>query len=124
MAVDAEALRDFRLRESGFHVADAGGEAAAFVGGERDDGLAVEVNVMEQCEHHLRIGAPPHGTTDENGENLQPGCYTDCGENFKFYGFYENNPQSKPPPELRFILHKLPVQYVISDEGRILSTIT
>ena len=124
MAIDGKLTSDLGLGEGFANVARTRGEAAAFVSGEWNDCLTVEIDVTEQREHHLRIGAPPHGTTDENGENLQPGCYTDCGENFKFYGFYENNPQSKPPPELRFILHKLPVQYVISDEGRILSTIT
>ena len=41
MAVDAELSRDLSLRESRFHVAHAGGEAAALVGGEGDDSLAV-----------------------------------------------------------------------------------
>ena len=58
MAVNAEALGDLCLREGFFHVADARGQAAALVGGERDDGLAVEVDVTEQREHHLRVGAP------------------------------------------------------------------
>ena len=34
--------------------------------GERNDGLAVEVDVLEEGEHHLRVGAPPHGTADED----------------------------------------------------------
>ena len=32
-----------------------------------DDGLAVEVDVLEEGEHHLRVGAPPHRTADEDG---------------------------------------------------------
>ena len=64
MTVDAELARDVGLREGFAHVAGAGSQAAAFVGGEGDDGLAVEVDVLEQREHHLRVGAPPHGTAD------------------------------------------------------------
>ena len=41
MAVDTEALGDLGFRKSFLHVADAGGEAAALVGGEGDDSLAV-----------------------------------------------------------------------------------
>ena len=33
-------------------------------------------------------------------------------------------PQDKILPELRFVLHNLLVQYVVSDDSRILSTIT
>ena len=67
VTVDAELARDLGLREGFAHVADAVGQAAAFVGGEGDDGLAVEVDVLEQREHHLRVGAPPHGTANEDG---------------------------------------------------------
>ena len=55
VTVDAELARDLGLREGFAH------------GGEGDDGLAVEVDVLEQREHHLRVGAPPHGTADEDG---------------------------------------------------------
>ena len=44
MAIDADTLGDIGLRESFFHVADAGGEAAAFVGGEGEDSLSVKVD--------------------------------------------------------------------------------
>ena len=37
------------------------------MGGEGDDGLAVEVDVLEEGEHHLRVGAPPHRTANEDG---------------------------------------------------------
>ena len=67
VTVDAELARDLGLREGFAHVAGATGQTAAFVGGEGDDGLAVEVDVLEQREHHLRVGAPPHGTADEDG---------------------------------------------------------
>ena len=39
VAIDGEAFGDGGLREGFFHVADAVGQAAAFVGGEGDDGL-------------------------------------------------------------------------------------
>ena len=39
--------------------------------GERDDGLAVEVDVLEEGKHHLRVGAPPYGTADEDGVVLR-----------------------------------------------------
>ena len=42
-------------REGFPHIAGAGGQAAALVGGEGDDGLAVEVDVLEQGEQHLRV---------------------------------------------------------------------
>ena len=64
MPTDAELARDLGLREGFLHIAGAGGEAAAFMGGKGDDGLAVEVDVLEEGEHHLRVGAPPHGTAD------------------------------------------------------------
>ena len=47
MAVDGEAFGNGGFRELALYVADAGGEAAALVGGEGDDGLAVEVDVLE-----------------------------------------------------------------------------
>ena len=69
VAVDAETLRDIGTWERLFHVLDAVGESRAFVGGERNDGLAFQVVgvVLEEGEHHLRIGSPPHGTADEDG---------------------------------------------------------
>ena len=36
------------------------------MGGERNYGLAREVVILEEGEHHLRIGAPPDGTADED----------------------------------------------------------
>ena len=35
------------------------------MGGEGDDGLARKVVLIEEREHHLRIGAPPNGTANE-----------------------------------------------------------
>ena len=67
VSVDAELARDLGLRESFFHIAGAGGEAAAFVSSKGDDGFSVEVDVLEEGEHHLRIGAPPHRAADEDG---------------------------------------------------------
>ena len=67
MSIDAELARDRGLREGFPHVVGTGSQTAALVGGEGDDGLAVEVDVLEQREHHLRVGAPPHGTADEDG---------------------------------------------------------
>ena len=66
MAVDGEAFGDGGLGEGFLHVADTVGQAAALVGGEGDDGLAGEVDVAEEGEHHLRVGAPPYGAADEN----------------------------------------------------------
>ena len=60
MAIDGEAFGDGGLGEGFLHVADAVGEAAALVGGEGNDGLAVKVDVLEEGKHHLRIGAPPY----------------------------------------------------------------
>ena len=67
MAIDGEAFGDVGLGKGFLHVADAVGQAAALVGGEGDDGLAGKVYVLEQCEHHLRAGAPPHGAANEDG---------------------------------------------------------
>ena len=67
MTVDGETRFDIGLRECLFYVLDGGGESAAFVGGERNDGLSVQVDVTEQGEHHLRIGTPPDGAADEDG---------------------------------------------------------
>ena len=69
VAVDAETFRDMGTWERLSHVLDAVGESRAFVGGERNDGFALQVVgvVLEECEHHLRIGSPPHGTADEDG---------------------------------------------------------
>ena len=67
VTVDAELARDVGLRECFAHVADAGSQAAAFVGGKGYDRFAVEVDVLEEGEHHLRVGAPPHRTADEDG---------------------------------------------------------
>ena len=47
MSIDTELAGDIGLGEGTFHVADAGGQAAALVGGEGDDGLAVEVDVFK-----------------------------------------------------------------------------
>ena len=35
------------------------------MGGERDYSLSVQVDVLEQREHNLRVGAPPYGTAYE-----------------------------------------------------------
>ena len=67
MPVDAELACNLGLREGFLHVTGAGGEAAAFVSGEGDDRLAVEVDVLEEGEHHLRVGAPPDWASDEDG---------------------------------------------------------
>ena len=53
MAVDGEAFGDVGLGEGFLHIADAVGEAATLVSGEGDDGLAREVDVLEEREHHL-----------------------------------------------------------------------
>ena len=58
MPIDAELARDFSLGEGFLNIAHAGGQAAAFVGSEGDEGFAVKVDVTEQREHHLRVGAP------------------------------------------------------------------
>ena len=79
MPIDAELACDLGLRESFFHIAGAGGEAAAFVSSKGDDGLAVEVDVLEEGEHHLRIGAPPHRTADENGV-----VWAEVGDTFNY----------------------------------------
>ena len=71
VTVDAELARDLGLREGFLHVVSAGGQAAALVGGEGDDGLSIEVDVLEQREHHLRVGAPPYRTADEDGVVLR-----------------------------------------------------
>ena len=71
VAVDVEAFGDVGFWEGFLDVANAVGQAAALVGGEGDDGLAVEVDVAEEGEHHLRIGAPPNGTADEDGVVLR-----------------------------------------------------
>jgi hypothetical protein len=47
MAVDGEALRDMGFGECRLYIFDARGKAAALMGGERNDRLAVEVDVAE-----------------------------------------------------------------------------
>ena len=42
-------------------------QAGTLVGGEGNEGLAIEVVLLEKGEHDLRPGAPPHGTTDKDG---------------------------------------------------------
>ncbi len=66
MAVDGEAVFHGCLRPGFLYILDGGGKAAAFVSSERDDGLAREVVILEEGEHHLRIGTPPDGTADKN----------------------------------------------------------
>ena len=66
VTVDAELARDVGLRESFPHIAGATGQAAALVGGEGDDGLVVQVILVEEGEHHLREGAPPDGSSHKH----------------------------------------------------------
>ena len=73
MAIDGEAFGDVGLGEGFLHVADAVGQAAALVGGEGDDGLAGEVDVLEECEHHL------WDVRDRSGANVINRCPTTRG---------------------------------------------
>ena len=68
MPIDAEALGDVSTGEGRLHVLHTVGKAAALVGGEGDDGLALQVALMllEESEHHLRIGAPPDRAANEH----------------------------------------------------------
>ena len=69
MTIDAEAFLHIGAREGCFHVFHAIGQSAALMGGKGNDGLALQVVrvLLEEGKHHLRIGAPPDGTTDEHG---------------------------------------------------------
>ena len=58
MAIDAPAFQDIGFGEGAAHIALTAGQAAAFMRSERDDSLAVKVDVLEQGEHHLGVGAP------------------------------------------------------------------
>ena len=73
MAIDGEAFGDVGLGEGFLHVADAVGQPTALVGGEGDDGLAVEVDVLEQREHHL------WDVRDRSGANVINRCPTTRG---------------------------------------------
>ena len=89
MSIDAELSRDLGLREGSLYIAGAGGEAATFMGGERDDGLAVEVDVFEEGEHHLRVGAPPDWASDEDGVVLaEVGSSAFLRRQFALVGFF------------------------------------
>ena len=67
MSVNVETFGDFSLGESFLDVADTRSQSATLVGGEGDDGFTVEVDVFEEGEHYLRVGAPPNGTADKDG---------------------------------------------------------
>ena len=69
MTIDAEALCNICTREGILHILYTVGQSAAFVSGERNNGLTLQVVsvLLEEGEHHLRISAPPYGTTDEYG---------------------------------------------------------
>ena len=89
MSIDAEAFGDVGLGEGFLHVVDAVGQAAALVGGEGNDGLAGEVDILEEREHHLRVGAPPHGAADEDGVILgEVGGSAFVGGQLAFVGFF------------------------------------
>ena len=66
MTGDGEALGNIGSRKRFLHILDAIREAAAFVGSKRYNRLAVKIDVLEQREHNLGIGAPPDGTADED----------------------------------------------------------
>ena len=67
MAIDAEALCDVGTWEGFLYILHAVSKTRAFVGGERNDGLALQVALMllEEGKHHLWISTPPYWTTDE-----------------------------------------------------------
>ena len=67
MTVDGEFARDGCIGISLLHVLYAVTKTRAFVCGERDDGLTVQVALLEECEHYLWIGSPPYGATNEHG---------------------------------------------------------
>ena len=69
MTIDAEALCDVGSWEGCLHILYAVGQTRALVGSEWDDRLTLQVVsvLLEEGEHHLRIGAPPHRTTNEHG---------------------------------------------------------
>lgn len=73
VAIDGEAFGDGGLGEGFLHVVDAVGEAAALVGGEGYYGLACEVDVLEEREHHLR------DVRDRSGANVINRCPTTRG---------------------------------------------
>ena len=66
MAVHGEALPDAGLRTGFPQVLHTTAQPGTFVSGEGDEGLAVQVVLLEEGEHHLRIGAPPDGTANED----------------------------------------------------------
>ncbi len=66
MSIDGEAVFHGGLRPGFLYILDRGGKPAAFMGGERNNGFPGEVVILEKGEHHLRIGAPPDGTADED----------------------------------------------------------
>ena len=70
VAVDGKAFGDGGLGEGFLHVADTVGQAAALVGGEGNDGLAVKFDVLEEREHHLR------DVRDRSGANVINRCPT------------------------------------------------
>ena len=49
------------------HVLDRTAQPTTLVGGEGDEFFSVQVVSFEESEHHLRIGAPPDGASDEDG---------------------------------------------------------
>ena len=66
MAVDGESVLNCGTGPGLLDVRNRGSKTAALVGHKRNDGLAVQVVIPEEGEHHLGIGAPPDGAADED----------------------------------------------------------
>ena len=66
MTVDGETIFHGGIGPGFLDVGDRGGKSAPFVRNKRNDGFAVQVVIFKEGEHHLGIGTPPDGTTDED----------------------------------------------------------
>ena len=66
MAIDRELTFNGCFGERLLYIPYAAGQTAALMCSKRYHRLAIKVDVIEQCEHNLRIGAPPYRTANKH----------------------------------------------------------
>ena len=73
MPIDAELARDVGLGEGFLHVVSAGGQPAALVGGEGDDGLSVDDDDFFHC-HFIFVRKTSHAPCRQSSCQSVFGC--------------------------------------------------